>query len=1025
MANVNKKVKTKKSITRNQSPKILKRGRYILPQEAKMIKISNLSKVYKSKKRKKCYALNRINLTLPDTGLVFVLGKSGSGKSTLLNLIGGLDNITSGSIEVDGNDLSSFREGDFCNYRNSHIGFIFQDYHLIEELTVYDNIVLSLNLCHEKDKGRVKEALARVDLAGYEDRYPSELSGGEQQRVAIARAIIKNPYVILADEPTGNLDTATATSIISLLKELSHDCLILIVSHNVNDANAYADRIIELRRGEVISDKTRNPSFTEGVTYSGGRLVYPEGVPLSDGDVNLINRCNGVPLTVRRDKFLPTRPAARAKRDVKIQNKRLSRSKELRLSGAFLKNKAFSIAASAVMVSVIMVILSLAQTIINFNANRLIADEMTKYGQESLYISKTTSEDVQKLLSQNYHVEVGEGDIQAIYDAGYGGKVYPVYNVTAHIASVSNARGLVSSYFKDYIHMQESFGTMVVDEEFLERKFDGAEYLAVAKKQNPAGVIITDYVADAIILYTEWAGQDYESLLGDFVLRPNFFNPQIFINGIINTGYKERYAELFQRIYSGEYKSGTELYEDEEYLEFMREVYDCLGYNYSTNVNFAEDYRNSAYGTNYQYVHDVYINGIKCDYSDCTVLSRFDYQCNTFLSPRAWYYTETPPEIPEGAKYVRVAYGNSDLSAKYNSAVLKFSNGESATEEQLNYDYCKWLSASTGEAVLKNVEHFTTSRVSDYIEIPEGCTITEFFAFTEAVHAYCCFYDENKELISAYTPLSIVDLPKNTIYMYYKNYNEVFGTNYTENDLDTFVPHEAALSYFYGYDVEMNDPIYSNVVTIGKLTNEQNWRVSADIVEKSKSDTYVYGLYLDGMEGIGAALNATDKMNYEYQSSAIEGIRTMTKAVNVFVSIFELINIVMCVGVIMIFVSFSSKAIKDKMHDIGILKALGTKNGTIFRLFGLHVGLIALITCALSTVGYYHFIDLANTVLFESMTELVSDTHTVLNLKFFSFMPTVALMNCVLIFALALTSLIFPMIKIKQIKPVKIIKAKD
>lgn len=990
-----------------------------------MIKISNLCKVYKSKRRKRCYALNRINLTLPDTGLVFVLGKSGSGKSTLLNLIGGLDNITSGSIEVDGNDLSTFREGDFCNYRNSHIGFIFQDYHLIEELTVYDNIVLSLNLCREKDRGRVKEALARVDLAGYEDRYPSELSGGEQQRVAIARAIIKNPHIILADEPTGNLDTATATSIISLLKELSRDCLILIVSHNVNDANAYADRIIELRRGEVIGDRTRNPDFVEGVTYSSGRLVYPEGVPLSDSDVSLINRCNGVPLTVRRDKFLATKPAVRVKRNVKIQNKRLSRSKELRLSGVFLKNKALSITASAVMVSVIMVILSLAQTIINFDANKIITDEMVKYGQESLYISKTVSEDVQKLLSRNYHVEVDEEDIQAIYDAGYEGNVYPVYNVTTHISSVRNARGYVESNFNNYVYMSESFGTMVVDDDFLERKFDGTKYHAIAKRQDPAGVIITDYVADAMMLYTEYAGQDYESLLGEFVLRTDYIRPQIYVNAVIDTGYRERYADLFSRISSGEYKSTNDLYADEEYLAFMREVYDSLGYNYSTNQNFAEDYRKSDYNTNYIWAQALYVNGIKCESYSSTALARYEYSVSTHLTAN-WYYTETAPEVPEGAKYIRVAYGNDNAGAKYKSAVLKFSNGESATEEQLNHDYQAWLNAGTGETSVKTAKDFTTSRVSDYIEIPEGCTITEFFAFTEAVHAYCCFYDENKNFISSYIPVGSEDLPDDSIYMYYEDYNALFGTNYTASNLDTFVPHTAVLSHFYEYDIEMNDPIYSGEVTIAKLVSTTtSWRVSADIIEDSKPGTYVYGLYLDGMDGIGGALNATDKMNYEYQSSAVEGIRTMTKAVNVFVPIFELINIVMCVGVIMIFVSFSSKAIKDKMHEIGILKALGTKNGTIFRVFGLHVGLIALITSTLSTVGYYHFIDLANTVLFESMTELVSDTHTVLNLKFFSFMPTVAVMNCVLIFALALLSLVVPMIKIKQIKPVKIIKAKD
>ena len=162
-----------------------------------MINITNLTKIYRSKKRSVCHALTQINLTLPDTGLVFVLGKSGSGKSTLLNLIGGLDSITDGQIVVDGNDLSTFRERDFCNYRNTHIGFIFQDYHLIDELTIYDNIMLSLDLRRVEDGDKVRAALEKVDLAGYEDRFPGELSGGERQRIAIARAIVKNPRIIL------------------------------------------------------------------------------------------------------------------------------------------------------------------------------------------------------------------------------------------------------------------------------------------------------------------------------------------------------------------------------------------------------------------------------------------------------------------------------------------------------------------------------------------------------------------------------------------------------------------------------------------------------------------------------------------------------------------------------------------------------------------------------------------------------------------------------------------------------------
>ena len=224
-----------------------------------MIQISNLTKVYKSKKKNNHKALDNINLTLPNSGLVFIIGKSGSGKSTLLNLLGGLDNTTSGNVVVDGNDITNFNENELSNYRNNHIGFIFQDYHLLDELTVYENIVLSLNLNKINDNGLVLKALEKVGLSGYENRYPTELSGGERQRVAIARAIVKKPYVILADEPTGNLDNETGTQIVDLLKELSKECLILIVSHNTIDTYKYADRIIKLSYGKIISDESRNP----------------------------------------------------------------------------------------------------------------------------------------------------------------------------------------------------------------------------------------------------------------------------------------------------------------------------------------------------------------------------------------------------------------------------------------------------------------------------------------------------------------------------------------------------------------------------------------------------------------------------------------------------------------------------------------------------------------------------------------------------------------------------------------------
>lgn len=223
-----------------------------------MIELINVTKTYRMKSGE-IKALDEVSLGLPVIGMVFVLGKSGCGKSTLLNVLGGLDEITSGEILIDGISMTDYHAKDYDNYRNRYIGFIFQEYNLIDGFNVGKNISLALELQQNKDKHRVIEnVLEQVKLAGFYNRKINELSGGQKQRVAIARALVKDPRIILADEPTGNLDSATAEEIFGLLKELSRDRLILVVSHDRENAEQYADRIIELKDGEVLSDRVIN-----------------------------------------------------------------------------------------------------------------------------------------------------------------------------------------------------------------------------------------------------------------------------------------------------------------------------------------------------------------------------------------------------------------------------------------------------------------------------------------------------------------------------------------------------------------------------------------------------------------------------------------------------------------------------------------------------------------------------------------------------------------------------------------------
>ena len=222
-----------------------------------MLCLKNITKVYSRKQVDDVIALDNVSLNFPEKGFVAILGASGSGKTTLLNIIGGLDTPTSGNLIVDGLSTENFKPKDWDSYRNNKIGFVLQNCYLLPHLNVKDNIAIKLQINRRKSSeidGLVDEALKKVDLLDKKFDKPKALSGGQKQRVAIARAIIGSPTVILADEPTGALDSKTGTQIMELLKKLSEDHLVVMVTHNNDYASKYADRVIELKDGKVVND---------------------------------------------------------------------------------------------------------------------------------------------------------------------------------------------------------------------------------------------------------------------------------------------------------------------------------------------------------------------------------------------------------------------------------------------------------------------------------------------------------------------------------------------------------------------------------------------------------------------------------------------------------------------------------------------------------------------------------------------------------------------------------------------------
>ncbi len=221
-----------------------------------MIKTVALEKIFRTEEVE-TWALNKVNIEVKEGEFVAIMGPSGCGKSTLLNILGLLDNPSSGEYYLNGTEVSKFTEAQRTKLRKGIIGFVFQSFNLIDELNVYENIELPLlymGVSAAERKQKVREAMERMAIVNREKHFPQQLSGGQQQRVAIARAVVANPKLILADEPTGNLDSKNGQEVMNLLNELNKEgTTIVMVTHSQHDAG-YASRVINLFDGQVVTE---------------------------------------------------------------------------------------------------------------------------------------------------------------------------------------------------------------------------------------------------------------------------------------------------------------------------------------------------------------------------------------------------------------------------------------------------------------------------------------------------------------------------------------------------------------------------------------------------------------------------------------------------------------------------------------------------------------------------------------------------------------------------------------------------
>lgn len=569
-----------------------------------MIKIENLKKVYISKSGQRCNALNGVNITFPEKGMVFIVGQSGSGKSTLLNLLGGLDSVTEGEIHVDGIKMSEFKERDYDNYRKSYVGFVFQDYCLLENLTIYQNIRLGLDLQGELDSYQVDSILRKVGLYGCGDRYPRELSGGQKQRVGLARALVKNPKLILADEPTGNLDSKISAQVLDLLKELSKSRLVVIISHNNNDANKYADRIIELDDGLVVSDISRVED-NEAKLIDDNKINLPLNKKLSKEELEDVNKAistGGHELVQVSENFVSTSSQENIKsRRYYVTKESLTFKGKLYLSRKLMKGNFLNLTITSICVSLLIILLSLCQIFMMFSGNNLTKKSITE-DTVSFNISKgfRKDSDLSILFADNL-VEIESNEIENFYNAGYEGNIYKLYSVNMPVKpsawepKISGQQveyKLLNSFYLDVAR-----GVLQCDQNFLTKVYGNNGVLNVLAgdlndNTKVAGLVVTDYFADALINYNKAKYTTYEDIINANSIGSN---GQIYqIKAIIDTNYEYKYASLINAYATAQAKQSSverksalaQIKEMEEYALFREELISYLSIGYY----FGEDY---------------------------------------------------------------------------------------------------------------------------------------------------------------------------------------------------------------------------------------------------------------------------------------------------------------------------------------------------------------------------------------------------------------------------------------------------
>lgn len=870
-----------------------------------MLEVRNLVKIYKTKKAADVRALDDVSIKFNDTGMVFLLGKSGSGKSTLLNVLGGLDRFDSGEIIIKGKSSKTFTERDFDAYRNTYLGFIFQEYNILPEFSVQKNISLAIELQGKKaNKKAIDDLLEQVDLVGYGRRKPNQLSGGQKQRIAIARALVKDPKIIMADEPTGALDSNTGKQVFDTLKKLSEDKLVIVVSHDREFAELYADRIIEMKDGKILSDVTKRKrppkALSSGFKIVGKSMIHIEKSHKFSGDeakfLNDVVQSSSSDIIISADPSVNNEIKRLAKIDddgnseffdptnssdiienadgerLKLIKGRLRHKDSFKMGASGLKTKKVRLVITILLSAISLAMFGLADTMASYNVARSNYDSLVSLNTEYLTIAKNHVE-INENYTSRYPTKSSDADIVTLQEK------FPDYTFVPQTE-------IGSVYLSSYIANQKSnrdnlygayiYGAYELSDEDLS-KFGLSLYGENSRLPNTSSkIMITKYQYDLFANYgynvngdsDYYDDNDVEINSVDDIIgkKINVFSREFTISGVLDTRLDlTKFRPLANM-------SSDEMYTQSNYM-MVSEFNSLLSYGFHNSLFFKP--------------------GTLANYA--TRESVYDYNNYAYVGTSTWSHSDynlVSADIMEGV----AMFDSSKTQLTSNEVVIPCNFAYDEYDNYIDNEISFYRSYGYYD---EGVGHW----VDDYRYEVNG---TYYYSQAEAKTALS---NALNELFPNGLKVTIKDpYNENSTPVEY-NVGGIYFSRLTEDDI-------------YKYSVFFKD------VESAPVSMQHNFGTYKSIITKmlgNSSKDFEIVSYLSAYDATEDALVIKSQVS-DILENFLDTIETLAQ-------VFLYVGIAFAVFSALLLMNFIAISISYKKQEIGILRALGAKGSDVYNIF--------------------------------------------------------------------------------------------